>query len=76
MQGIGVIEIIAGVGVAIKPKIFSYVVSGWLIGIVGNLLLTGEYFDIALRDFGLALGAFSLGRLSQWFDRNKTLAEK
>jgi hypothetical protein len=65
MLAAGVIEIAAGVGVALKPRIFGYVVSGWLLGIVGNLLLTGQYFDIALRDFGLAIGAFALGRLSQ-----------
>jgi hypothetical protein len=69
MQGVGVIEIVAGIGVAIKPKIFSYVVSGWLGGIVVNLLMTGKYFDIALRDFGLALGALALGRLSPVFGR-------
>ena len=66
----GAIEIVAGIGVALKPRIFAYIVSLWLIGIVINLLLTGQYFDIALRDFGLALGAFALGRLSQWFDPN------
>lgn len=69
MLGAGVIEIIAGIGVALKPKVFGYVVSLWLLGIVGNLLLTGKYYDIALRDFGLALGAFALGRLSHLFDR-------
>jgi hypothetical protein len=66
---VGVIEIVAGIGVALKPKIFSYVVSAWLLGIIGNLLIQGAYYDIALRDFGLALGAFALGRLSHLFDR-------
>jgi len=46
-------------------KLFAYVVSLWLLCIVGNLLMTGHYFDIALRDVGLMLGAFALGRLSQ-----------
>jgi uncharacterized membrane protein YphA (DoxX/SURF4 family) len=69
MLVVGIIEIIAGIGVALKPRIFAYVVSAWLLGIVINLLLTGQYFDIALRDFGLALGALALARLSQEFDR-------
>jgi uncharacterized membrane protein YphA (DoxX/SURF4 family) len=69
MQAVGVIEIIAGIGVALKPRIFGYVVAAWLLGIVGNLLLTG-YYDIALRDFGLALGALALARLSVDFDRS------
>lgn len=64
MVMVGVIEIIAGIGVIFKPKIFSYVVSLWLLGIVVNLVLTGHYFDIALRDSGLSLAAFSLGKLS------------
>jgi len=67
MLAVGVIEIIAGLGVAWKPRIFGYVVAAWLLGIVVNLLLTGHYFDIALRDFGLALGALALARLSQEF---------
>jgi hypothetical protein len=71
MLAVGVIEIVAGIGVALKPKIFGYVVSAWLLGIVGNLLMSGQYFDIALRDFGLALGAFALGRLSVLFDRRR-----
>ena len=71
MLGVGVVEIIAGIGVALKPKFFGYVVSAWLMGIVGNLLIQGAYYDIALRDFGLALGAFALGLLGRWFDRRK-----
>lgn len=71
MAVVGIIEIIAGVGVWFKPRIFGYVVSVWLLGIIVNLLLTGAYFDIALRDLGLALGALALARLSQWFDRPK-----
>lgn len=61
----GVIEIIAGIGVWFMPKIFAYVVSAWLLLIVVNLLMIPGYLDVALRDFGLALGAFALGRLSQ-----------
>ena len=60
---------VAGIGVALKPKIFAYVVSAWLLLIVANLLMIPGYFDVALRDFGLALAAFALARLSQEFDR-------
>ena len=69
MMVAGVIEIIAGIGVALKPKIFAYVVSAWLLGIIVNLLMTGMYFDVALRDLGLSLGALALGRLAMQFDR-------
>lgn len=69
MLAVGVIEIIAGLGVAFKPKVFAYVVSAWLLLIVVNLLMIPGYFDIALRDFGLSIGAFALARLSQEFDR-------
>ena len=69
MLAAGIIEIIAGIGVALKPRIFAYVVAAWLLGIVVNLLLTGQYFDIVLREFGLALGALALARLSQDFGR-------
>ena len=65
----GVIEIIAGLGVLFKPKLFAYVVSAWLLMIVVNLLMIPGYYDIALRDFGLALGALALARLSHEFDR-------
>ena len=67
MMAVGVIEIVAGIGVAIRPRIFSYVVAAWLAGIIVNLLLIPGYFDIALRDFGLLLGALALGRLSAEF---------
>jgi hypothetical protein len=67
MLAVGVIEIAAGLGVWFKPKIFAYVVFAWLLLIVVNLLLIPGYFDVALRDFGLALGALALGRLSQKF---------
>jgi uncharacterized membrane protein YphA (DoxX/SURF4 family) len=69
MLAVGVIEIVAGIGVAIKPRLFAYVVSAWLLLIVANLLLIPGYFDIALRDFGLSLGALALARLSSEFDR-------
>jgi hypothetical protein len=69
MLAVGVIEIVAGLGVAFKPKIFAYVVSAWLLLIVINLLMIPGYFDVALRDFGLSLGALALARLSYEFDR-------
>jgi len=64
---VGVIEIIAGLGVWFKPKIFAYVVAAWLFLIIANLLAIPGYFDVALRDFGLMLGAIALGRLSNEF---------
>jgi hypothetical protein len=64
MLGVGVIEMVAGLGVAVKPRIFSYVVAAWLGLIIVNLLLIPGYYDVALRDFGLLLGALALGRLS------------
>lgn len=64
MLVVGVIEIIAGLGVIFKPKIFAYIVALWLLLIIINLLLTGHYYDIAARDFGLLLGALALGCLS------------
>ena len=67
MLAAGVIEVVAGLGVWFKPKIFAYVVAVWLLLIIANLLLIPGYFDVALRDFGLALGAIALGRLSQEF---------
>lgn len=67
MLAVGVVEIAAGIGVALKPRIFSYVVAAWLWAIIVNLLLIPGYYDVALRDFGLSLGALALGRLSSQF---------
>jgi len=69
MMLVGVIEIVAGIGVALKPRVFAYVVAAWLLLIIGNLLLIPGYFDVALRDVSLMLGALALARLSQDFDR-------
>lgn len=69
MYLVGAIEIAAGVGVWHKPKIFAYVVAAWLGLIIINLLMIPGYFDVALRDFGLMLGAIALGRLSQEFSK-------
>lgn len=68
MRIVGAIEIIAGFLVAFKPKIGGYVVAVWLWGIIINLLLLQGYYDIALRDFGLSLGALALARLASGFD--------
>jgi hypothetical protein len=67
MLVVGVIEIVAGIGVFFKPKIFAYVVGVWLLLIIGNLLMIPGYYDVALRDLGLSLGAFALARLSHKF---------
>lgn len=61
---VGVIEILAGVLVALRPNIGAYVVAAWLLGIIINLLSIGEYGDVALRDFGLLVGALALARLA------------
>jgi hypothetical protein len=65
MHAVGVVEIVAGLLVAVRPRIGGYVVSAWLIGIIMNLLIhTQRFYDVALRDLGLAIGAFALARLS------------
>jgi len=69
MVAIGVIEIVAGLVVATKPRFGGYLVAVWLVGIIANLLLTGGYLDIALRDLGLCLGALSLARLAEAEER-------
>lgn len=65
MLVVGVVEIVAGIGVFLKPKIFAYVVAAWLGLIIVNLLMIPGFYDVALRDFGLLLAALALGRLSQ-----------
>ena len=65
MYVVGVIEIVAGIGVLLRPKIFAYVVMLWLLAIIVNLLMIPGYFDVALRDLGLAIGALALARLSR-----------
>lgn len=64
MMVVGAVEIIVGICVWLKPRIFSYIVALWLLAIIINLLIL-RHFDIALRDFGLLLGALSLGCLSE-----------
>lgn len=68
MMVVGVIEIIAGIGVWLKPKFFAYIIVLWLLGIIINLLLLHNFYDIALRDLGLLLGALALARLSRKYD--------
>jgi hypothetical protein len=68
MLAVGVIEFAAGLLVAFRPRIGAYVVALWLWGIVINLLLIPGFYDVALRDFGLSLGALALARLSRVFD--------
>lgn len=67
MHGVGVVEIVAGLLVAVKPRVGGIVVCAWMWGIIVNLFLIPGYFDIALRDFGLSLGALALSRLSVRF---------
>lgn len=66
---VGVIEIVAGLVVAVRPKFGGYLVAAWLAGIITNLLLQADYYDVALRDFGLLLAALTLARLATAFDR-------
>ena len=71
MRIVGAIEIVAGFLVAFRPKFGAPIVAAWLLGIIFNLLLLGSYFDIALRDLGLFLGAVALFRLSSVFDSHR-----
>lgn len=68
MLAVGVIEVAAGLLVAVRPRIGAYVVALWLWGIIVNLLLIPGFYDIALRDFGLSVGALALARLSREFN--------
>jgi hypothetical protein len=67
MLAVGVVEIVAGLVVAVRPKVGGYLVAAWLAGIIGNLLLLGDHYDIALRDLGLLLAALALARLATAF---------
>ena len=62
------IEIVAGIFVFVKPRYGAYVVAAWLAGIILDLLTYSGYYDVALRDFGLLLGALTLGRLASVYD--------
>jgi hypothetical protein len=71
MYIVGGVEILAGLVVLVSPRFGGLLVAGWLGGIIVSLLLVGGYGDIALRDFGLMLGALTLFRLSSAFSGDK-----
>jgi hypothetical protein len=75
MLAVGVVEIIAGLVVAIRPRVGGYLVAAWLAGIIGNLLLLGSHYDIALRDLGLLLAALALARLATAFQPTRDAAK-
>ena len=64
MLAVGVIEIVAGIAVAIIPRYGALLVAAWLAGIIVNLVSMGEFYDVALRDFGLLVGALALAALA------------
>ncbi|HEX9089595.1 MAG TPA: hypothetical protein VF867_19040 [Arthrobacter sp.] len=64
MYVVGVVEVIAGLAVALRPRFGSLLVAAWLLGIIINLIVLGSFFDVALRDFGLLVAALALNRLS------------
>jgi uncharacterized membrane protein len=70
MYAVGVVEILAGLAVAIRPRYGALLVTAWLAGIIVNLLLIPGYYDIALRDFGLLVAALALSRLAIAQDRS------
>lgn len=72
MLAVGLVEILAGLLVAVRPAIGGYVVAAWLLGIIVNLVTMGEYYDIALRDFGLLVAALALARLATSYGRGRT----
>ena len=74
MYAVGVIEIVAGLVVALRPRFGGYLVAAWLGGIIVNLLMQADFYDIALRDFGLLLGALTLARLASAFRPGLTRA--
>ena len=64
MMIVGIIEIVAGIIVLAKPHLGGFIVAAWLAAIALNLLISGNYFDVAVRDLVMAIGAFSLAKLS------------
>ncbi|MCI0382427.1 MAG: hypothetical protein L0207_05190 [Chlamydiae bacterium] len=68
MKIIGIVEILVGVGILWKAKVFAYIVTIWLVAIIVNLLMLGQFLDVALRDLGLALSALALARLSHAYE--------
>lgn len=73
MYLVGAIEIVAGLVVLVKPRFGSYLVAAWLAGIIVNLMMMADFYDVALRDFGLLLAALALARLAKAFpDRDRS----
>ncbi|KQV69998.1 hypothetical protein ASC64_09440 [Nocardioides sp. Root122] len=72
MLAVGVIEVVAGIAVAVVPRFGALLVAGWLAGIIVNLVTMGEYYDVALRDFGLLVSALALAALA--FGRHSATA--
>lgn len=68
MYIVGVVEIVAGIAVALKPRYAAYVVTAWLAGIILNLLTYSGFYDVALRDFGLLIAALALALLARVYD--------
>ena len=64
MLAVGVVEVVAGLVVAIVPRYGALLVAGWLAGIIVDLVTLGDYYDVALRDFGLLVGALALALLA------------
>ena len=75
MHIVGVVEVAAGLVVLVAPRFGGLLVAGWLAGIIVNLLLVGGYGDIALRDFGLLIGALALARLASAHDPRDKVAQ-
>ena len=76
MLAIGVIEIVAGLAVAVRPRFGGYLVAAWLGGIILNLLTIPGFYDVALRDFGLLVAAVALARLSLRYDRSTRTTDR
>ena len=76
MLAVGIVEIVAGLIVAVRPKVGGYLVAAWMAAIITNLLLLGDHYDVALRDFGLLLAALALARLATAFGRARPQASE
>jgi hypothetical protein len=71
MYAVGVVEVVAGIVVALRPRFGGLLVAAWLAGIIVNLLLIPGYYDVALRDFGLFVAALALWRLAVADERSR-----
>lgn len=67
MYFVGAVEVVAGLVVLLQPRFGGYLVAAWLTAIIVNLLMMADFYDVALRDFGLALAALTLARLATAF---------